>query len=193
MSVRFLVDPASVPPGFTPVADGLPVTIVENPHFLPRARLVGSAVIEPDDERALARLQDADVSRSRRVVLAAGESREGGAADIGSARIVLDRPDRIDVQIDAAAPGWLVLNDTFFPGWIARVDGQPRAIERANLAFRAVAVRPGERTVEFRYEPLSHRAGAIVSLLATLALGVGCLVSRRRRRHAGEGPDALGP
>ncbi|HZJ71319.1 MAG TPA: hypothetical protein VFF36_10355, partial [Planctomycetota bacterium] len=155
--------------------------IVENPRFLPRARLVASAEIEPDDGRALARLQDPGFPREQGVVLAAGEARAAGPAAAGSARIVRDRPDAVDVAIEPAAPGWLVLADTFFPGWVARVDGQPREILPANVAFRAVAVQPGDKEVEFRYEPLSYRAGAIVSVLAAGLLAVSCVLSLRRR------------
>jgi len=177
MAVRHLVAFDGAPPSFERLSGAAAGSfeIVENPRFLPRARLVASAEIEPDDGRALARLQDPGFPREHGVVLAAGEARAARPAAAGSARIVRDRPDAVDVAIEPAAPGWLVLADTFFPGWVARVDGQPREILRANVAFRAVAVQPGESRVEFRYEPLSYRAGAVVSLLAAamvVALGV---------------------
>jgi hypothetical protein len=43
----------------------------------------------------------------------------------------------------------------------------------------------GRHTVEFRYEPLSWRAGWIVSLLALLVVGAAALVGVRRRVSAG--------
>jgi hypothetical protein len=191
MAVRHLVALDGAPPSFKRVnwssaGEPPPFEIVENPDFLPRARLVASAEVEPDDERALARLQSPDFERDRSVVLASGEARSSGEAAIGrstdgSARIVSDRPDLVRVRIEPVAPGWLVLADTFFPGWVARVDGQPREILPANVAFRAVAVQPGDKEVEFRYEPLSYRAGAIVSVLAAGLLAVSCVLSLRRR------------
>ena len=186
MAVRHLVAFDGAPPtwprlSWSRAGDPPPLEIVENPDFLPRARLVGAAEVEPDDERALARLREPDFPRERSVVLASGETRAASAASAtGSARIARDRPDAIDVAIEPAAPGWLVLADTFFPGWVARVDGQPREILRANVAFRAVAVQPGESTVEFRYEPFSFRAGAIISGLAVAVLAGGVLLSARR-------------
>ena len=186
MAVRHLVAFDAAPPtlprlSWSRAGDPPPLEIVENPDFLPRARLVVAAEVEPDDERALARLREPGFPRERSVVLAAGEARAASAASAtGSARIVRDRPDAIDVAVEPAAPGWLVLADTFFPGWVARVDGQPREILRANVAFRAVAVQPGESTVEFRYEPLSYRAGAVLSGLAVLVLAGGLLLSARR-------------
>jgi hypothetical protein len=157
-----------------------PFVIATNPHFLPRARLAGGAVIEADDERALALLRELAFPRERSVVLAAGTPRAAAASDIGTAAIVLARPEQVRVAIAPTAPGWLVLSDTFFPGWKALVDGAPREIARANVAFRAVAVEPGERVVEFRYEPFWYRCGAVVSLAAvTLAL-LGWLTGARR-------------
>ena len=43
--------------------------------------------------------------------------------------------------------GWLVLADTWFPGWRAEVDGEHRTVLRANGLHRAVRVRPGDRQV----------------------------------------------
>ena len=94
--------------------------------------------------------------------------------------------------VEARHPCWLVLADTFFPGWTVTVDGEPRSIARANTAFRAVAVGPGDQVVEFRYEPLSFRLGLIVSAgaaLALLAVGGAALV---RRRAARPPPPAAG-
>ena len=182
MSVRDVANLDSPPPGFTPLPsppgiDTFP--IVENPFFLPRARLVTGAVVEPDDERALALLRAPDFARDRTIVLASGAPHPPASpADPGSARIVESRPDRVRIDIAPTAPGFLILSDTFFPGWIATADGQPREILRANVAFRAVPVAPGEHEVEFRYAPLSFRVGAISSLIAALISFAGLLKRR---------------
>ena len=152
--------------------------IVENPFFLPRARLVSGAVVEPDDERALALLRAPDFARSQSIVLASGAPSSPASPAPGTARIVESRPDRVRVEIDPTAPGFLILSDTFFPGWAATVDGQPRSILRANVAFRAVPVAPGEHEVEFRYAPLSFRIGVTLSL-AALVIAIGFLTRRR--------------
>jgi hypothetical protein len=70
---------------------------------------------------------------------------------------------------------WLVLADTHYPGWTAYDNGQPATLRRANGAFRAVLLAPGEHRVEFRYQPLSLRIGAWLSgagLLLWLALAL---------------------
>jgi hypothetical protein len=88
----------------------------------------------------------------------------------GAARFEVDDPDRIVLRTDGTAAGRLALMDSYYPGWRARVDGEPAAIEDFSRGFRAVAVPPGEHTVELRYEPASFRVGLFVSLVALLVL-----------------------
>lgn len=96
--------------------------------------------------------------------------------------IVLDEPER--VRIDCASKGerMLVLADTWYPGWIAEVDGEPQEIHRVNRTFRGVLVPGGVHRVEFRYEPASFRIGAILSLVSVLLVSAAGFISRRRRR-----------
>ena len=72
----------------------------------------------------------------------------------------------------------LVLADTWFPGWRAKVDGRDAPIVRTDQLLRGVVIGPGRATVEFAYAPWSWRVGWIVSLLTALALAVA--VWRRR-------------
>ena len=79
-----------------------------------------------------------------------------------------------------AAAGTLVLADTFYPGWKARVDGVDAPIVRADAMFRAVGVPAGARQVVFVYAPASVRSGLMVSA-ASLLLAALLAVPRRRR------------
>ena len=82
----------------------------------------------------------------------------------GTARIVVDQPERVEVEVDARTPAYLVLADTFDPGWSATLDGRPAPIRPAFAAFRAVFVEPGPHRVVFTYEPAGFRVGLVVTV-----------------------------
>jgi uncharacterized membrane protein YfhO len=83
--------------------------------------------------------------------------------------------------VDAKAPAYLVLADTYYPGWKATVDGHEADIKAANVAFRAVKLPAGRHVVRFEYKPTSVTIGLILSALAALVL-IGGLVATRVRR-----------
>ena len=93
----------------------------------------------------------------------------------------------VRVAVNAHRPGYLVLDDTYYPGWHARVDGRPVPVRAANVAFRAVRVRPGRRIVTFRYDPTSVRLGKLLTLAALAAIAVlfGVAAAQRVRAPSG--------
>ncbi|MDX2288177.1 MAG: YfhO family protein [Hyphomicrobiaceae bacterium] len=81
--------------------------------------------------------------------------RMGAASRDGEARLVSWRADRIEVDVNASTAGVLVLHDTFYPGWTARVDGLPTPILRADTLFRGVEIPAGTHRVVMTFEPLN--------------------------------------
>lgn len=77
-------------------------------------------------------------------------------------------PDRIDISAQMTAPGWLVLTDTWYPGWNALVDGIDTPILKANANFRAVFLSAGAHRVEFVFAPLSSRIGLTMTISAAI-------------------------
>jgi len=75
------------------------------------------------------------------------------------------------------ADGYVVLADTFYPGWEATVDGIPAGIKAANGLFRAVFVGSGAHRVRFDYRPRALYWGAAVSAVALVA----CIALAGRR------------
>jgi Bacterial membrane protein YfhO len=90
--------------------------------------------------------------------------------------------ENVIVETESEAAGYLVLTDTNYPGWTATVDGQPTPIETADGLFRAVPVTAGAHTVEFRFEPVSLKVGAVISGVALIALlGLGWYAIQKSR------------
>jgi uncharacterized membrane protein YfhO len=62
---------------------------------------------------------------------------------------------RIEITVDSELGGVLALNETWYPGWIAEIDGKRVPILRADVLFRGLEVPAGRHRVEFRFEPFS--------------------------------------
>ena len=148
---------------------------------LPRAYFVSGVEVVPSHVNALHRLVSADFPAESTVILEdpsiASQSAE--KTDAGMARIVDYRGHRVLCEVESKVPGYLVLLDSYFPGWRAYRDGNEVEILRANYAFRAVPVEPGRHQVEFRYAPSSFYTG-LSATCAALLLALVSLFWKRR-------------
>jgi hypothetical protein len=97
----------------------------------------------------------------------------------GTTTIVVDDPERVELETSSEGPSYLFLADTFDPGWSATVDGKPAPIRPAYVAFRAVYLPAGAHRVAFTYVPAGFRPG-LVATAAGLAVVLVLLAWPRR-------------
>ena len=83
-------------------------------------------------------------------------------------KIISDQPDFFRVQIEANRDGYLFMADSWYPGWVAQLDGVETQIYKADTIFRAVSVNQGSHTLDFYYRPLSFYIGAGLSFISIL-------------------------
>jgi hypothetical protein len=156
-----------------------------------RAFVAGAQQVVADGDEALHTVaqpgfSDRAVAVTEHRLRGVPEVAASAQAPLGPARIVTDDPQRVVVRARSTRPGVLVLTDTYFPGWKAKLDGRDVPIEQVNYTLRGVPIGAGTHVVEFRYRPLSWRIGWITSLLALIGLAAALTVGllRRRRHHA---------
>ncbi len=159
-----------------------PIRLMRVPAPLPRAYVVGGARVA-DGPGALAVLDGDDFDPAREVLLAEGLPRAAPAGGVGQGRITAWRPDRVRLEAELRAPGYLVLADAYDPNWRVSIDGRSARLLRANVAFRAVALPPGRHAVEFVYRPPAVTAGFALAGLALGGAFIGGLARRRRARQ----------
>ena len=94
-------------------------------------------------------------------------------------RIVSYEPERIEMEAEAGKDAWLVVQDAFYPGWKAFVDGNERAILMTDIGTRAVEIAKGNHRVVMEFKPGSLKLGGLLTVLGLLA-GVLYAVTPRR-------------
>lgn len=179
-------------PGWTKVYDR-EVKIYENSDPLPRAFALGNARVL-DHAAVLSELRSLDPRRE--VLIDSQISTQPEAAPLidssqpfTPATITRYSANEVEARVAVEGPAWLVLADTWFPGWKAFIrspdplpafslpgGGEPERevpIFRADGAFRAVPLPKGEWLVRFKYTPDSVKIGFFASFLggALLLLG----------------------
>jgi hypothetical protein len=182
MNVKYVLVPAAdvAPdnpfqgvPGFRLVYDR-EVRVYENRAVMPRAFLLDRARVVGADE-ALAAVTAADFDPRAAVLLedpASPRLPSSPGGSPGAAEVTTVSANRVVVRAHAERAAYLVLTDTNYPGWQARVDGAPTPIYQANYLFRAVYLPPGRHEVVFTFMPGSYQL-AMAGTLASLVLVAG--------------------
>jgi Bacterial membrane protein YfhO len=177
--------------------DGVVFEVVDRPG---RAFLVDRSVRADETDQALRRFVAPDFNPAQEVILedAGGDSGaspsatapEGDTAD--RVRWLSDSADEIRLEVRSEKPAWLVVLDSWDPGWSASIDGHSTKIVRADYNFRAVRVPSGTSTVRMSYQPPGLVLGAVISGVTIAGILVVLVVPllRRftRRRSAVETP-----
>ena len=192
LNAKYVMSPQPLNP--TPIL-GEPVKGVEI-YIYPvitwheRALLIYDYEVVPNPSSILERVRSLDFEPTRQLLLEeqpqiAAPAPAGTHSDSdtpeSAARIVTYEPDQVVVEASLSRPGFLLLLDTWFPGWSATVNGRPAPVLRADYNFRAVSLPAGKSTVRFTYWPRGLTLGLF--LCGFTALGLGVVWFRTRPRN----------
>ncbi len=188
--------------------EGEGVRVYENLAVMPRIYLQAvSATVPVNEDTVFDRMQDFDPRFFALIDPAAAGDPLGDDLAAAAAKSFFcpaePRPAAISqatnrqIVIEAAPEeaSWLILNDSYFPGWRAfvRPAGAPetdeieRPVRLVNGNFRAVFLEPGLWTVRFQYTPFSFWLGLLTTALGTVTIVFAFAVwGWRRYRPRGE-------
>jgi len=87
------------------------------------------------------------------------------------------------VLVDAASnmDAFLVVLDSYYPGWKALIDGNKTKIYRTNYNFRGIYLPKGTHKVEFIYNPDSLKYGAIITGVSVFIIVALLLIPKLKR------------
>lgn len=156
------------------VASETGYVLYENLRAMPRARLVFSRVALSDEE-ATAAVRYSYFPDGRRydpvttAIVEAGADTSPLPSARGEARVTAIDNGRITIDVDAAAPAYLVVSEAFYPGWRATIDGERVDLDRADLMFIGLPVPGGKHTVTLEMVSTTLRIGIAISIAALAA------------------------
>ena len=162
-------------------ASGLKV--FANPDVFPRAWAVHRVtMVNTEDQINTFTTQTNNDLHNSAVLLGGAPPALDNCAGNDQVEVLRHQSDRVEIAASLPCKGLVIVSDTFFPGWEARVDGRKTPIREAYGVFRAVEVAAGRHTITMAFRPKSIYLGALLSF-AGLA-GAALLQVKRRRPSA---------
>jgi hypothetical protein len=168
-------------PKYHPVLNEKTVVVMENENSLSRAYLVGKAIKE-DKAQILKDLLDPNFQINRIALTADFEFDSNSNSQFPKPSYKRLTNNHIEVKTESQSEAFLVVLDTFYPGWKATIDSKPAKIYQTNYAFRGVLLPAGRHTVDFIYRPESLIYGAIISLISLLIMTFLFILSKKKTR-----------
>ncbi len=165
----------------TELADVSGVYVYEVKGSIPRANIINDYEIAATQDESLKMVFSENFDPASKVILEKKPEtviitdRADPDKNIGQKKgtenyaiVVSDRQDEIEIKAKSNTPAFLLLNDTYYPGWKAFVDGEEREIIRANYSFRAVQINPGTHTILMKYQPKSVKTGLVITTITAV-------------------------
>jgi O-antigen/teichoic acid export membrane protein len=181
LNVQFIITSEELQlPKLDLVWEGEGVRVYENLAVAPRAfTLPSDATIVADDP--MSTMKQADPRNY--VILAASDVHLDQAVDprpgsLTPATITSYGSQEILIDTELDQPSWLILGDSYFPGWKAYLrpiggkesDETEIEVFRVNGNFRGVQLDPGAWTVRFKYSPMSFKLGLFISFMSAVVI-----------------------
>ena len=181
LNVKYIITAEQIDlPKLAQVWTGEGVRVYENLAAAPRAFTlpISASLVAADpleamtqhDPRNVVVLASSDAARVPRV--------EPKPASLSPATITHYGSQELTIDVRPGEPSWLILADSYFPGWKAYVreiggresDEVEVEIFRVDGNFRGVQLEPGGWTVRFKYSPMSFKLGLFITFMTAVVL-----------------------
>ncbi len=168
------------------------IKLYENLIVPPRAFIVNQIEVVTDNwdgqEVALLLMRDPDFDPFRQAIISAPVGAQPAPPDGPTsperdpivATFEAYQAESMRLRVESPTAGYLIITDTFYPGWQAHVNGEPAPIYRADVLFRGIPVPAGVSTVVIEYSPGWWPGVLVIGGVGWLLALVGWLGARRR-------------
>lgn len=144
-----------------------------NKECMTRAFIVNKVIYYDKNSNAINLLKKID-PRKEVLIQSADESTEELFGEFKSTipEIINIQPEEIILKVDIDHECVLVLTDVYYPGWKVQVDNIERQILNADMVFKGVYLRKGDKSVKFYYDPVPFKKGLIISISTFLIIAL---------------------
>ncbi len=164
-------------------ADSYTLDVFENPTALPRAYIATQTALANTAEDAKEVFASQAFIPGQTVILEKALTLSGSGS-AGLVEQVQDQPLRKQFTItNNYREGMLIVDQTYYPGWEAKIDGINAEIIPANIRQQGIIIPPGDHEVAVAYRPRMFYIGALISLILHCAIGVVVLFGFLSWRH----------
>lgn len=177
LNVKYIITEVEIAgPKYRLVYQDNAVRVYENLGVMPRAfTLPISATLVTDNFATAVQSYDPRNYVILDTPITEHEARDTRPAPATCQQVTSYRRNEVFIEATVSEPSWLVLADSYFPGWKAFVqggEGTEREVEiyRVNGNFRGVLLEPGVWQVRFKYSPDSVKIGAFVTFIAGMTI-----------------------
>jgi hypothetical protein len=127
------------------------VKVYENTLALPRAFFVNTTLIVDSKQQAIDAMFDLNYPLNKRAVVENVQNAKLFKSDwdLGDAQITDYENDKVVVAINNPGEGYLVLTDSYYYNWHAKIDGQKTPIYLTDYNFRGIITPKGKHTIVF--------------------------------------------
>ncbi len=144
--------------------------VLENISVLPRAILYDEYSVEEDEIKAQDRSYwemdfRKDIAINKQPLFS-----NHMVDPLDSAAIVKYSPNEVVVETATLQPVFLLLTDTYYPGWKVSIDGKESSLLIADGIFKAAEVPAGVHKIIFKYNPGSFKIGLLSSIISIFIL-----------------------
>jgi hypothetical protein len=165
-------------PGFYEVYNDGALAVLKNEYARPRIYIPRSIKIVDEEDEALRSVFELPSIRGEQIVI-----ERDSVADLAyeyesllrdthpgeSLLITGYSPNTISIRARLLADAWILLTDSYYPGWKASIDGQTEVqLIPGNYVFRAIYVPKGTHDIVFQYRPRFFFLSVMISLFTLL-------------------------
>lgn len=133
-------------PKFEKVFEEGETKVYQNKNVLPRAFFVGKIMLSYNKKEAINLMFNSNFDPKSTAILEYGFEDYGS---LGKAVITSYSDNEVVIKTDNQGDGFLILTDSYYPTWHAKIDGREAGIYRADYIFRGITVPKGKHEIKF--------------------------------------------